>query len=144
MSSSGPPVPVSPADKFYDAALGRIRRFILILGVIGIVICAFRFGTAVTAGFFLGALISYVNHASLERVVAALGERVTTGQSRERGGTIVVRAVLRYAVIAVGAYVIFKVSQAALYGFLAGICLTIAAMACETAVEVYGALRRGF
>jgi ATP synthase I chain len=144
MSSSGSPVPVSPADKFYDAALGRIRRFILILGAIGVVVSAFRFGRAVAAGFFLGALISYMNHASLERVVSALGERVTTGQSRERGGTIVARAVFRYAAIAMGAYVIFKVSQAALYGFLAGICLTIAAMACETAVEVYGGLRRGF
>ena len=136
-------MPVSPADKFYDAALGRIRRFILILGGTGIVICAIRFGRTVTAGFFLGALISYANHASLERVVAALGERVTTGQSRERGGAIVARAVLRYAAIAIGAYVIFRVSQAALYGFLAGLCLTIVAMACETAVEVYGALRRG-
>ncbi len=137
-------MPVSPADKFYDAALGRIRRFILILGAIGIVICVFEFGRTVAAGFILGAIISYVNHTSLERVVSALGERVTTGQSRERGGTIVARAVFRYAAIALGAYVIFRVSQAALYGFLAGICLTIAAMACETAVEVYGALRRGF
>jgi hypothetical protein len=143
MSSSGSPVPVSPADEFYDGALGRIRRFMLALGAIGFFVCAIKFGRAVAAGFFLGALISYVNHASLERVVAALGERVTTGQSRERGGTVVARAVLRYAAIAMGAYVIFRVSQAALYGFLAGICLTIAAMACEAAVEVYGALRRG-
>jgi ATP synthase I subunit len=134
---------VREADKFYDGALGRIRRFILALGSIGVAVCAVRFGMTVAAGFFLGALISYVNHASLERVVAALGERVTTGQSRERGGSIVARAVLRYAFIAMGAYVIFKVSQAGLYGFLAGICLTIVAMACEAAVEVYGGLRHG-
>ena len=143
MPSSGPTAPISPADRFYDAALGRIRRFILILGTIGVIVSALRFGRAVTAGFFVGAVISYFNHASLERVVEALGERVTTGKSRERGGAIVVRAAMRYTVIAMGAYVIFKVSQAALYGFLAGICLTIAAMACETAVEIYGALRRG-
>lgn len=133
----------SPAERFYGAALGRIRRFILVLGAVGVVVCAARFGRVVAAGFLVGAVISYVNHVWLERVVNALGERITSGQSRERGGTIVFRAVLRYAFIALGAYVIFRVSLAGLYGFLGGICLTIAAIACEAAVEVYVGLRRG-
>jgi len=51
--------------------------------------------------------------------------------------------VLRYAFIAVAAYVIFRISQAALYGFLGGVCLTIAAIACEAALEIYVGLRRG-
>jgi hypothetical protein len=97
----------------------------------------------VAAGFLLGAIVSYVNHAWLERVVAALGERITSGQSRERGGAIVARAVLRYAFIAGGAYVIFRVSKSGLYGFLGGICLTIGAIACEAVVEMYVGLRRG-
>ena len=62
----------------------------------------------------------------------------------DSNGIIVVRAVLRYAFIALGAYVIFRVSLTGLYGFLAGVCLTIAAIACEAAVEVYVGLRRGF
>jgi hypothetical protein len=97
----------------------------------------------VTAGFLVGAVISYVNHVWLERVISALGDRIISGQSRERGGIIVFRAVLRYAFIALGAYVIFKVSLAGLYGFLGGVCLTIAAIACEAAVEIYVGLRRG-
>jgi hypothetical protein len=52
--------------------------------------------------------------------------------------------VLRYAFIAIGAYVIFNVSLAGLYGFLGGVCLPIAAVACEVAVEIFVALRRGF
>ena len=56
---------------------------------------------------------------------------------------IVVRAVLRYAFIALGAYVIFRVSLAGLYGFLGGLCLSIAAIACEAVVEIYVGLRRG-
>jgi hypothetical protein len=76
-------------------------------------------------------------------MIGALGDRVTTGQSRERGGMIVVRAVLRYAFIALGAYVIFRVSLAGLYGFLGGLCLSIAAIACEAVVEIYVGLRRG-
>ena len=132
------------ADRFYDSALDRVRRFILILGAVGIVVCLLRFGRIVTAGFVIGAVISYVNHVWLERVVNGLGERIASGQSTERGGIIVARAVLRYAFLAVGAYVIFKVSLTGLYGFLAGVCLTIAAFACEAAIEAFVGLRGGF
>lgn len=136
-------MPDTRSEHFYGEALHRIRRFILVLGVVGLILCFARFGRVVAAGFLLGALISYVNHVWLERVIAALGERITSGQSRERGGMIVARAVLRYAFLAVGAYVIFRVSVAGLYGFLAGICLTIAAVLCEAAVEIYFGLRNG-
>ena len=44
---------------------------------------------------------------------------------------------MRYALIACGAYVIFNVSLAGLYGFLGGVCLPIAAIACEVAVEIF-------
>ena len=143
MSASDTQSTDSPGDQFYGSALSRIRRFILVLGTAGLVVCLIWFGWVVAVGFLLGAIISYVNHAWLERVIGALGERITSGQSRERGGAIVARAVLRYAFIALGAYVIFKVSKAGLYGFLGGICLTIAAIACEAAVEIYFGLRRG-
>ena len=144
MSATESPSPDTPAEQFYDAALGRIRRFILILGGVGVVGCLLRFGWVAATGFLVGATISYVNHVWLERTVAALGQRITSGESRERGGIIVVRVVLRYAFIALGAYVIFRVSLAGLYGFLGGVCLTIAAIACEAAVEMYAGLRRGF
>src|ERR1035441_3270906 len=143
MATTEYPYPESPAEKFYGASLRRIRRFILILGSVSLVVCLLRFGRVVAAGFLVGAIISYTNHVWLERMIEALGERIATGQSRERGGIIVVRAVLRYAFIALGAYVIFRVSLTGLYGFLAGVCLTIAAIACEAAVEVYVGLRRG-
>lgn len=143
MSAPEFPPSETAAEQFYDAALRRIRRFILLLGGAGLVGCLLAFGWVVAAGFLVGAVISYVNHVWLERVITALGERITSGQSRERGAGIVARAVLRYAFIALGAYVIFKVSLAGLYGFLGGICLTIAAIACEAAVEVFVGLRRG-
>ena len=134
----------SAADRFYDSALERVRRFILVLGVVGVVVCLVRFGRVVTAGFVVGAIISYVNHVWLERVIDGLGQRIASGQSTERGGIIVARAVLRYAFLAAGAYVIFRVSLAGLYGFLAGVCLTIAAFACEAVIEIFVGLRRGF
>jgi len=128
-------------EQFYAGALERMRKFLLAVAALGQLICIVFFHWPVAAGFLAGALISYVNHRWLERMVAALGERITTGQSRERGGGIALRAVLRYAFIAVGAYVIFNVSLAGLYGFLGGVCLPVLAITCEAAVEIFVGLR---
>ena len=134
----------SQAGQFFDRALERICRFMLALAGVGLLVCLAFFRWPVAVGFALGAVVSYVNHRWLQRAVEAVGERITTGQSRERGGGIVLRSVLRYVFVAVGAYVIFRVSQAGLYGFLGGVCLPIAAVACEVAVELFAVLRRGF
>lgn len=131
-------------EAFFEQALPRIRRFLLVLAIAGLVVCSVLFRWAVTAGFLLGAIISYVNQVWLEGAVNKLGERITAEQSSERGGVIVFRALLRYVFIALGAYVIFSVSLAGLYGFLGGVCLPIAAVACEVAVEIFIMLRRGF
>jgi ATP synthase I subunit len=133
----------SDADQFYDRALERIRKFMLALAALGLLACLALFRWQVAAGFAAGAIVSYANHRWLERAVEAVGERIATGQSRERGRGIIARAVLRYVLVAVGAYVIFKVSRAGLYGFLGGVCLPIAAVTCEVAVELFVTLRRG-
>ena len=137
------PLPAATAEQYLDRALPRIRRIMLVIAGIGVVASFAFFGWPVTAGFVAGAVISYLNQRWLERAVEALGYRIANQQSRERGGVIVVRAVLRYLLIAAGAYVIFNVSHAGLYGFLGGVCLPIAAMACEVAAEVFVMLRRG-
>ena len=130
-------------ETFLDRALPRIRKFMLVLGASGTLLSLIFFRWPVTAGLVVGAIISYVNQRWLEQAIEALGERITTQNSGERGGLIVFRAMLRYALIAAGAYVIFNVSLAALYGFLAGVCLPIAAVACEVVVEIFITLRHG-
>ena len=128
-------------ESFLDTALLRIRKFLIALSCAGIIVCLIFFRWPTTAGFVVGALISYINQVWLERAIDALGERITNQGSNERGGIIVFRAILRYVFIALGAYVIFNVSLAALYGFLGGVCLPIAAIACEVAVEIFAGLR---
>ena len=143
LSTTPEPTPAA-ADDFFAGALKRIRKYMIALSIAGALVSVVLFRWPVTAGFLAGAIISMVNQRWLERAVDALGERITSGESKERGGGIVFRAVLRYAFIAIGAYVIFNVSLAGLYGFLGGVCLPIAAIACEVAVEVFVTLRRGF
>ncbi len=128
-------------EGFLDTALLRIRKFLIALSLVGVVVTLIFFRWPTTAGFVVGALISYINQIWLERAIDALGERITNQGSNERGGIIVFRAVLRYVFIALGAYVIFNVSLVALYGFLGGVCLPIAAIACEVAIEIFAGLR---
>ncbi len=137
------PEPHFAAEAFLDAALQRIGKFLLALAGIGVVVSAVFFRWPVLIGFLAGAAVSYVNQRWLEAAVQALGERITSGQSQERGGGIVLRAALRYVFIAAGAYVIFNVSLAGLYGFLGGVCLPFAAIACEVVVEIFVSLRHG-
>ena len=115
----------------------------LVLAGIGLLTSVAFFRWSVTAGFVAGAVISYFNQHWLEGAIEALGERISTQQSRERGGGIVLRGLLRYVLIAGGAYVIFSVSHDGLYGFLGGVCLPFAAVACEAAVEGFVILRGG-
>ncbi len=140
---SAPHASSPEAERFLDRALPRIRRYMLVLAALGLVLCLVLFRWPVAAGFAVGAVISYFNQQWLERAIEALGERITAQGSTERGGIIVFRALLRYVFIAAGAYVIFNVSLAGLYGFLGGVCLPFAAVACEVVVEIFFTLRHG-
>lgn len=132
------------AESFYAGALLRITRLLPIFAVVTLPVLLWRWRWTVGAGFAIGATISIYNFWSLSRAVNALGERITEGQSRESGGRIVAMLLLRYGLIGVVAYVIFKSSPAAVYGLLGGLSLPIAAISCEAAFELYTALRRGF
>jgi len=76
-------------------------------------------------------------------VVSGLADRVTQTGQRQSGKGVVLRFLLRYFLMAVGAYVIFSVSPASLYGLFAGLFLPVAGIACEAAYELYAALARG-
>jgi hypothetical protein len=137
------PESTSAADGFLDRALPRILRILLMLAVAGTLACLVLCRWQVTAGFVAGAVTSWLNQRWLQRAITCLGDRITQQESGERGGVIVARALLRYVLVASGAYVILNVSHAALYGFFGGVCLPIAAVACEVAAEFFVMLRRG-
>jgi hypothetical protein len=135
--------PSPQAEAFYSGAIGRITRYMPPLGVIFTVLCWVRFGWQLAIGFVIGCLVAYLNFYWLKRVVTALADRATRSGASEGGRGTFTRFLLRYALIALAAYAILRVSKVSLYGMLAGLFLPVAAIACEAAYEVYVALRRG-
>lgn len=102
-----------------------------------------KFGLRPAVGLAFGCAIAYLNFHWLKRVIAGFADRATGAATSQSGQGIVFRFLLRYVLMAVGAYVILTVSPASLNGLLAGLFLPVAAIACEAAYEVYGALVRG-
>lgn len=131
------------ADSFYSGAYERIVRFMLVLGVVATIAVSLRFGLAVGVGFLVGCAIAFVNFHWLKRVVSALADRATASGERQSSKGVVLRFLLRYFLIALAAYAIFKISRNALYGLLAGLFLPVGAILTEAFYELYAALRRG-
>ena len=137
---------LSPADlrleSFNARALPRMFRTMLAVSVLLLAPAFWWYGWAGAIGFAAGATVCCINFRALERSVEALGERIVNRQSREKGGRIVLRFLVRYALVAAVAYAIFKSSALAFRGFLWGLCLPVAAMMIEAGFEVYAAFRK--
>ena len=120
----------------------RILRNILVVSIllVGPTLWFYRWAGAI--GFAFGAMVSYVNFKSLTRGVEGLSDRIVNRNSREKGGWIVLRFVVRYGLVGAAAYVIFKSSPWAFRGFLWGLCVAVAALMAEAVWQGYAAFRR--
>ncbi|MBV8205809.1 MAG: hypothetical protein JO041_03375 [Acidobacteria bacterium] len=132
---TGEPADSVNEEQFVGAAESRIRRFFWIAAALGLTGCVAAATWALAVGFALGALASFASMAHLQRAVRAF----TT--NRESAGAIVMRFLMRFAVITLIAYAIFRVSRPALYGYVAALFLPVTAMTCEAALEAWFALR---
>jgi hypothetical protein len=133
----------SASESFYSGALERIRKFMVGIGVLMTTGAGWRFGLRPALGFALGCAIAYINFYWLKRVIGGFVDRAAGAETTQSGQGIVSRFLLRYVLMAIGAYAILTVSPASLNGLLAGLFLPVAAIACEAAYELYAALRRG-
>ncbi len=131
------------SERFYSGALNRIRQFMASLGPLLTVAAWWKFGLYPAIGFAFGCAIAYVNFYWLKRVINGFVDRATGTARSGSGQGIVSRFLLRYVLMAIGAYVILAVSPASLNGLLVGLFLPVAAIACEAAYELYAALARG-
>jgi ATP synthase I chain len=130
-------------EAFYSGALDRISRLMVALAVVFSLGAWWRYGWRVSLGLVCGSAVAYLNFHWLKRVVTALADRATEPGHTKSSKGVVFRFLLRYLLMGLGAYAIFTVSPASLYGLFAGLFLPVAAIACEAAYEVYVALARG-
>lgn len=141
---TGSEEPNAAALAFYAGAYGRILRFMLGVAVVALAGLWLRLGRGFALAFLAGCLIAAVNFYWLKRTVEALADRVTGSGQPQSGKGIVARFLLRYFLIAAGAYAIFKISEASVYGLLAGLFLPVAGILCEAGYEVVVSVRRGY
>jgi len=132
------------SEAFYAGALSRIGRFMLVLLPPLVAAAWTKFGWRCALGFTPGCVIAYVNFHWLKRVIVGFADRATGDGTQGTGQGIVFRFLLRYVLMAIGAYAILTVSPASLNGLLAGLFLPVAAIACEAVYELYAALAHGF
>jgi hypothetical protein len=135
-----------PADlhlqSFNERAMSRMFKTMLIVGAVLVAPAFWKYKAAGAIGFAAGAAVSCINFRALQRSVEALAERIVNQQSPEKGGSIVFRFLVRYALVGAAAYAIFNSSALAFRGFLWGLCLPVAAMMIEAGVETWAAFRK--
>ena len=135
--------PISAAEiATFDRIIPRLLRNMLGLSVVLLVPAVWFYSWVGALGFVFGAAVSYANFRMLARGVEGLTDRIVNRNSREKGGSIVFRFVLRYGLVGVVAYAIFKGSSLAFRGFLWGLCVPAAALMVEAVWEGYLAFRR--
>jgi hypothetical protein len=141
-SAETPPADTLHDRMIYERIIPRVLRNMLVASVLLLGPAFWFYGWAGSIGFAFGAAVSYVNFRSLRRGVAGLADRIVNRNSREKGGRIVLRFVVRYGLVGAVAYAIFKSSSLAFYGFLWGLCVPVAALMAEAVWEGYTAFRR--
>jgi hypothetical protein len=127
--------------QFAGAAEHRIRRAFAGLAVAGEVVMLVLRQWPLAAGFALGAVVAFISMAHLQRVVQAFGARAAGESSGEPAAATVMRFLMRFALVTLAAYVVFKVSRIAAYGYISALFLPVTAMTSEAAYEAWFAIR---
>jgi ATP synthase I chain len=126
----------------FERVIPRLLRNMAVSSVLLLGPAFWFYRTVGAIGFAFGAAVSYINFWSLTHGVESLTDRIVNHNSREKGGLIVFRFVVRYLLVAAVAYVIFKGSSLAFHGFLWGLCVPVAALMMEAVWQVFSAFRR--
>jgi ATP synthase I subunit len=127
----------------FDARVLR-RLFVVMVGLLIALtpLLWLRYGWGMALSFVVGGAISLVNFYWLKRILAAMVDAVAVEGKKRSPAGIVLRFLLRYVLIGVAAYAIFKSSAMSLYGLCAGLSLPVGAVLIEAAYAIYGALRQ--
>jgi hypothetical protein len=139
MTSKG----LASEDDFYALTIERIQRIMVVISIALLVTAQFYFGWRIALGVAVGSAISYANFHWLKTVVAGVADLAAQSATPTSSRSIVVRFLTRYFLMALLGFVILTVSRKSLYGFFAGLLVTVAALLCEAVYEGYKAVVSG-
>jgi hypothetical protein len=117
---------------FFAGAIARIYRWMALAAAAGAVAALVLAGWPGAVGFLLGAAISWLNFRWLKRLVDSLG----AGPGAPPRARAAVFLGLRYALLALVAYVILRFSVLNLPALLGGIFVAVAAVILEIIFEL--------
>jgi hypothetical protein len=119
----------------YDAAIARVPRWILVLGLVGTGVAGRMGGTLWAGSFFAGAIAAWINFRLIEKAVNRLGELATSPDAKPRkaGG---LKMFIRFALLVLGAFVIIKASGLNIVVALCGLLVCPAAVMAEIFYEL--------
>ena len=122
----------------------RMARSMWVLGIVGMLLCWFAGDRSWGAGFPIGSVLSELNFHWMKSAVGVVAETATAigNPSAKRPPSVraagaVVRFALRYVLIGVAAYVIFKSPFVSLGAFFLGLFLFLGAILVEVAFQLY-------
>lgn len=133
----------SEAEAFAANTYRRLFLVMVVLLVVATPVLWVEYGRGMGFSFILGGGIALINFHWLKRSLTALVDAVAIAGKKRSPAGIILRFVLRYVLIGVALYAIFKSSAMSLYGLCAGLSLPVGAVLIEAAYAIYGALRRG-
>lgn len=116
----------------FDRAAERIARNMVWLAAGGAALAWVVAGWRWSAGFLLGAAISFVNYRGLKRVVQGLG-----GQEPGRRSFGALRFIIRFIVLGGAAYVILRFSSINVLAVLVGLFVLIVSVFIEAGCEIF-------
>jgi hypothetical protein len=127
-------------DDFYARTIERVQRIMIVIGIAALVTAQIYFGWRISLGVAVGCVIGYLNFHWLKTVVTGVADLAAQSGIPTSGRSLVLRFLLRYFLMAVLGFVILTVSRESLYGFFAGLLVTVAALLCEAAYEAFNAV----
>ena len=130
------------AEVFYAAVYRRIVRNMVALFFLVTPVLWARYDRALALSFAVGCAVAALNFYWLKVTLSALADRVTSTGIKQSSAGVIIRFLLRYVLIAVVVYGIFKGSASSVYGLFAGLFLPVGAIFIEAAYATFEGLRR--
>jgi hypothetical protein len=119
-----------------EAALHRIYLWIAWLGAVASLALLFWKGWRTSLGFAVGAGVAGLNFHWIKGAADALMAKFTSQPDPQPPKRVAAKFILRYALIAIAGYVIFKYLRVSAAAFLGGLLVVAAAIMAEMIYEL--------